>query len=66
MQRLARAPKRYRIYTVRVRFHEPRSLVVGLIGRRHWSAIVAYRGSSVRIISVRRSRVEEVALYESE
>jgi uncharacterized protein len=45
---------------------EPRFLVVGMIGRRHWSAIVTYRGSSVRIISVRRSRVEEVALYESE
>lgn len=45
---------------------EPRFLVVGMIGRRHWSAIVTYRGSSVRIISVRRSRVEEVALYEGE
>jgi uncharacterized protein len=45
---------------------EPRFLVVGMIGRRHWSAIVTYRGSSVRIISVRRSHVEEVALYEGE
>lgn len=45
---------------------EPRFLVVGMIGRRHWSAIVTHRGSSVRIISVRRSRVEEVALYEGE
>jgi uncharacterized DUF497 family protein len=45
---------------------EIRFLVVGMIGRRHWSAIVTYRGASVRIISVRRSRVEEVALYEGE
>ena len=45
---------------------EPRFLVVGKIGARHWSAIVTYRGSSLRIISVRRSRMEEVALYEGE
>jgi len=45
---------------------EPRFLVVGMIGTRHWSAIVTYRGPSVRIISVPRARVEEVALYEGE
>jgi len=44
---------------------EPRFLVVGLIGNKHWSAIITYRGSRIRIISVRRSRVEEVELYES-
>lgn len=44
----------------------PRFLVVGMIGRRHWSAIVTYGGSRVRSSSVRRSRVEEVALYEGE
>ncbi len=44
---------------------EPRSLVVGLIEGKHWSAIVTYRGEAVRIISVRRSRDSEVALYES-
>lgn len=44
---------------------EPRSLVVGMIGRKHWSAIVTYRGESIRIISVRRSRESEVELYES-
>jgi len=43
---------------------EPRFLVVGMIGARHWSAIVTYRNGRTRIISVRRSRVEEVALYE--
>ncbi|MGD0089071.1 MAG: BrnT family toxin [Planctomycetota bacterium] len=43
---------------------EPRSLTVGIIGERHWSAVITYRGGKVRIISVRRSRDEEVALYE--
>ena len=43
---------------------EPRFLVVGMIGARHWSAMVTYRNGRTRIISVRRSRVEEVALYE--
>ena len=44
---------------------EPRSIVIGLIGTKHWSAVITYRGDTIRIISVRRSRVEEVAWYES-
>ena len=44
---------------------EPRSLVVGRIGGKHWSAIVTNRGGKVRVISVRRSRREERELYES-
>jgi uncharacterized DUF497 family protein len=44
---------------------EPRYLVIGLIDEKHWSAVITYRGASVRLISVRRSRTEEVALYES-
>jgi uncharacterized DUF497 family protein len=44
---------------------EPRYLVIGLINGRHWSAVVTYRGTHIRLISVRRSRTEEVALYES-
>ena len=44
---------------------EPRYLMIGLIQNKHWSAIITYRGSNVRLISVRRSRTEEVALYES-
>ncbi len=43
---------------------EPRLLVIGTIGGRTWSAVVTYRGENVRIISVRRSRPEEVAIYE--
>ena len=44
---------------------EPRYLVIGRIGPKHWSGVVTYRSESIRIISVRRSRDEEVALYES-
>ena len=44
---------------------EPRWLVVGLIDGKHWSAVITYRGTNVRLISVRRARKEEVALYES-
>ncbi len=44
---------------------EPRYLVVGRIGEKCWSAIITYRNENVRIISVRRSRNEEIALYES-
>jgi uncharacterized DUF497 family protein len=45
---------------------EPRTLVVGRIGDRHWSAVVTDREQRIRIISVRRSRIEEIELYEAE
>ncbi|MGY1490232.1 BrnT family toxin [Methylobacillus pratensis] len=44
---------------------EPRYLMIGLIHGKHWSAIITYRDTNIRLISVRRSRTEEVALYES-
>ncbi|GAB2605980.1 BrnT family toxin [Nitrincola alkalisediminis] len=44
---------------------EPHYLVIGLIGDKHWSAVITYRGEKIRIISVRRSRKSEVELYES-
>lgn len=44
---------------------EPRFLVVGVISGKHWSAVITYRCEKVRLISVRRSRVEEVEIYES-
>lgn len=44
---------------------EPRFLVIGLIGPKHWSAVVTYRNGIIRLISVRRSRRKEVELYES-
>lgn len=43
---------------------EPRYLMIGLINQKHWSAVITYRGMDIRLISVRRSRTEEVALYE--
>jgi uncharacterized protein len=44
---------------------EPRYLVIGLIDNKHWSAVITYRGENIRLISVRRARIEEVNLYES-
>ncbi|MBI5204755.1 MAG: BrnT family toxin [Nitrospirae bacterium] len=43
---------------------EPRFLVIGKISERHWSGIITYRSDKIRIISVRRSRKEEVEIYE--
>jgi hypothetical protein len=43
---------------------EARWLVIGSIDGKHWSAVVTYREERTRIISVRRSRDEEVAICE--
>lgn len=43
---------------------EPRRLVIGKIAEKYWSAVVTYREQRVRIISARRARKEEGALYE--
>jgi uncharacterized DUF497 family protein len=43
---------------------EPRFMVIGKIEGKHWSAILTYRDDNIRIISVRRSRKEEIELYE--
>ena len=45
---------------------EPRWVVIGKIGEKHWSAVITTRNESIRLISVRRSRDEEVELYESD
>ena len=44
---------------------EERSLIIGRISDQCWSAIITYRNERVRIISVRRSRKEEIEIYES-
>lgn len=44
---------------------EPRFLLIGTIDHRHCSAVITYRGNKIRLISVRRSRKEEITLYES-
>ena len=43
---------------------EPRYLVIAQLQGKHYSAVITYRGEKVRIISVRRARVEEVEIYE--
>ena len=45
---------------------EPRWLSIEKIDEKHWSAIITRRGENIRLISLRRSRDEEVTLYESE
>jgi len=44
---------------------ESRFLVIGLIAGKHWSGIITYRHEKIRIISIRRSRPEEVDIYEN-
>lgn len=54
----------YRVEITAKSTTEPRLIVIGKIGNKHWSAIVTYREERIRIISVRRSRDNEVDLYE--
>jgi len=35
------------------------------IKKKHWSGIITYRNNNIRIISIRRSRTEEIEIYES-
>jgi uncharacterized protein len=44
---------------------EPRFLITGKIDEKHWSGVITYRGDRISIISVRRSRKEEIETYES-
>ena len=44
---------------------EERFLVLGQIDKKNWTAIITYRKSNIRIISVRRSRSKEIKFYES-
>ena len=43
---------------------EMRYLVIGTIEREYWSAIITYRGATIRIISVRKSTAAEIDIYE--
>ena len=45
---------------------EPRWIVVGKVAGRHWSAVMTMREGRIRLISARRSRPEEVSIYEGE
>jgi len=44
---------------------EDRFLVLGQIDLKNYTAIITYRATNIRIISVRRSREKENKLYES-
>ena len=44
---------------------EDRFLVLGQINSKSYTAIITYRDTNIRIISVRRSREKESKLYES-
>ena len=61
-QALWQDPDRIEIPAVTI--DEPRFIVIGKISDAHWSTIITYKGEKVRIISVRRSRKEEIEIYE--
>jgi uncharacterized DUF497 family protein len=44
---------------------EDRYLIIGRINSKHYTAIVTYRDTNIRIISVRRSRKKEIETYDS-
>jgi len=44
---------------------EQRFLVIGRISGKFWSGVITYRNEKIRIISVKRSRKEEIDIYES-
>ncbi len=43
---------------------EPRSVLIAQYRERIWAAIFTYRGSRIRLISVRRARKQEKELYD--
>jgi len=45
--------------------NELRLFIIGKISNKFWSAIYTLRENKIRIISVRRSRTEEIRIYES-
>ena len=48
------------------RSDDARYLELGVIDGKHWTAITTKRGRRIRIISVRRSRKNEEAYYDSQ
>ncbi|MCG6956112.1 MAG: BrnT family toxin [Gemmatimonadetes bacterium] len=43
---------------------EARFLIIARHAGQHWAAVITCRDEAVRIISVRRARPEEIAIYE--
>lgn len=44
---------------------EPRFLTIGKCAGKFWTGVITYRSENIRIISVSRSRKEEIDIYES-
>jgi len=44
----------------------PRWMWFGKIGEKHWSAVIMLRDENIHLISLRRSRPEEITIYENE
>jgi uncharacterized DUF497 family protein len=44
---------------------EVRYLTIAKLNNKHWSVVITYRETNVRLISVRRSRTKEIEFYES-
>ena len=44
---------------------ESRWLVIGMMNEKFWSAVITRRDGVIRLISVRRSRTEEIEIYEN-
>jgi len=44
---------------------EDRFMVIGKINGKFWTAVITHRDEVTRLISVRRSRTNEVKIYES-
>ena len=44
---------------------EIRIVLIAKHRQRHWTAVYTLRGSKIRLISVRRARVKEIALYDN-
>jgi uncharacterized protein len=45
---------------------EDRSIIIGKLHNKLWTGIYTLRSDAIRIISVRRARTKEAALYEKE
>lgn len=55
------------LLTIPLRCEDERRIAyIGSMNGKHWTAIATCRGKVIRIISVRRSRDNEVKWYESE
>ena len=46
--------------------NEPRRMAIGQIAGKCWTAIFTVRDEAIRLISVRRSRKEEIERYEND